>query len=164
MATILQLVEQGSLVKLDPALVASVQEMRVIYMSPDLKRRIEEAVPAMGSNWNIEVTPLEQLDALVALFAAGDQLVLPNDFRPIQHIKDGIWELKTADLRMFGWFYKKDCFVGHRIDQTQHIKDHKLYYGYATEVARFRDQLDLDEPKFVPGDDPNDVVSNCYLA
>jgi hypothetical protein len=43
---------------------------------------------------------------------------------------------------------------------TDNVKRHRLYYGYANEAARFRDRLDLDAPKFVPGDDPHAVVSN----
>jgi hypothetical protein len=75
-------------------------------------------------------------------------------------VQDGIWELKTADLRIFGWFNVLDHFVGAAADTTDRVKQHNLYYGYAGETARFRDGLDLDPPKFIPGADPNAVVSN----
>jgi hypothetical protein len=103
---------------------------------------------------------LQQLDALVEEFCSGVTLCFGPQFKPIQHVKDGIWELKTPDLRVFGWFHVKDCFVGWRCECAEFVKKHNLYYGLAGETARFRDQLDLDLPKFVPGDDPNGVVSN----
>jgi hypothetical protein len=73
---------------------------------------------------------------------------------------DGVWELKTADLRVFGWFHAKDCFLGHCADTAERVKEHRLYTGYVGEVVRFRDSLPLDEPKYIPGEDPDAVVSN----
>lgn len=135
-----------------------------MYMSLDLKRRLEVDLPGMASNWKIEVSPLEQFDAFMEGYASGEHLVYLQDLSPIRHIGGGVWELKTADLRLFGWFWQRDCFIGHRIDHAQHVKNYSLYRGYASEVVRYRDGIDLDEPKFIAGDDPNDVVSNCYFA
>ena len=83
-----------------------------------------------------------------------------SNVKPITHVSGGIWELKTSDLRIFGWFHAKDCFIGYRAEHADFVKKHNLYYGLASEAARFRDQLDLDEPKFIPGDDPNVILSN----
>jgi hypothetical protein len=161
MATPLHLDRTGALFKLDPNLGPGVQEFRTIYASPRLKTWIENVLPTLESTWKIELTPQEQLQAFVEeVFCPGEPLTYEHQFKPITHIKDGIWELKTADLRMFGWFFIKDCFIGSAADLTDNVKRHHLYYGYAGEAARFRDGLDLDEPKFVPGDDPHAVVSN----
>lgn len=120
---------------------------------------IQEKLPGLGSTWNIELTPLEQMVSFIETYANGSTLVFGRSFKPISHVSGGVWELKTADIRVFGWFALKDVFLGHAADLTDKIKTHGLYHGYAGEVARFRDQLDLTEPKFVPGDDPNVVVS-----
>lgn len=61
---------------------------------------------------------------------------------------------------MFGWFSKKDCFIGVAANPTDLVKRHNLYNGHAMEVVRFRNALSLDEPKFIPGDNPHDVVSD----
>ncbi len=159
MATLLELVERGDLIKIDPALSGRQQEFRVIYASPRLVKWLSEVLPSLESTWTIELSPIEQLDALLSDYGSGEPLAYGRTFKHINHVSGGIWEFKTADLRLFGWFPLKDCFIGHAADQTDHIKLHKLYHGYAGEVARFRDKLDLDEPKFVPGEDPNDVVS-----
>ena len=74
---------------------------------------------------------------------------------------DGVWELKTDDIRVFGWFPRKDCFVGAVADDATRIKTLKLYYGYANVTTkRFLAALDLDHPKCVLGDNPHAVVSN----
>jgi hypothetical protein len=160
MATLIQLANSGRLFKLDPELEVNEQEWRMIYTSPRLKDWIANDLPTLVSKWEIETDPLQQLDALVEEFCSGTTLCFGPQFKPIQHVRGGIWELKTPDLRIFGWFHVKDCFIGWRAEDTEVVKTHNLYYGLAGEAAHFRDQLDLDAPKFIPGDNPNAVVSN----
>ncbi len=160
MATLLHLASQGKLVKLDPMLQQRVQEERVIYMSLALLDWMDKSLPKLLSQWNIEISPQEQLAAFVEIFASGKVLNYRHQFWPLNNLGSGVWELKTADLRVFGWFPSPDCFIAHRADSTERIKRHKLYAGYVGEVVRFRDQLELDGPKFIEGEDPRVVVSN----
>ena len=164
MATLAELLADQKLFRLDPVLPAGEQEFRLIYTSDRLKTWLEQNLPSLASSWKIEESPAEQLDALIAIFAAGDQLTFEWQFKPITPIGDGVWELKTADVRVFGWFPLKDHFIGYVADTAERVKQYNLYYGYRGEVVRFRDQLPLDEPKFVPGDNPDDVVSNYTQA
>lgn len=163
MATVLELASLGELIRFDPVLEPRRQEFRELFASKRLVKWIESALPNLSSSWDLENTPAEQVDALLATYAGGDTLTFSWSFRPLRHIAGGVWEFKTADVRIFGWFHRKDCFIGHAADATQRVKDHNLYSGYAGEVARFRDALDLVEPKFVAGDNPSDVVSNFDL-
>lgn len=160
MATLSQLDQAGAVHKLDPGLPETTQPERMVYISPRVRKWIEEKLPDQGSTWNIEETPQEQLVALTEAFCRGDELAYDHQFKTLHHKEAGIWELKTADVRVFGWFAHKDCFVAAEIDVAQRVKDHNLYHGYCGATARFRDELDLDDPKYVPGDDPDAVVSN----
>jgi hypothetical protein len=164
MATVLELVTRGELIKLDPELDDDQQEFRVLYASPRLQKWLQEVLPTLGSTWNPQQTPLQQFDALMDTYASGEVMHYGWAFKPIRYADQGIWELKTADVRVFGWFHAVDCFIGHVADAKQRLVDHPgLYHGYGGEVFRFRKQLDLDEPKFVPGEDPHDVVSDFDL-
>lgn len=160
MATPLELCEAEQLFKLDPQLQVNEQEWRLIYMSPKLLEWMQNDLPKLQSVWKVEVDPTQQLDALVDEFCSGATLYYGPQFHPIQHVSDGIWELKTPDLRIFGWFYVRDCFVGWRAELADYVKKHNLYYGLAGETALFRDRLDLNQPKYISGTDPNAVVSN----
>jgi hypothetical protein len=160
MATILDLTRNGCLFKLDPELDASLQEERLIYGSPGFKTWVEADLPSLQSQWEVQEAPVQQLDALVEVFCSGEVLKYGKQFRPLKHIKYGVWELKTSDLRIFGWFAHKDCFVAVFGGDATYIKAHDLYPGYLSQTVRFRELLDLDEPKFIPGDHPHDVVSN----
>ncbi len=159
MATLLELAAH-TLHRLDPVLDKGQREARTIYGSEGFRVWAEKTLPRLTSSWDIEVTPEEQFDALASIFCSGAVLTYKWQFSPIRHIADGIWELKTADLRIFGWFARKDCFIAVVADTTERVKRHRLYHGYAGAVARYRAALDLDEPKFIAGDDPNAVVSN----
>jgi hypothetical protein len=160
MATLLQLNHQGVLFRLD-VLEQGVQEFRQFYVSPDLRKWITDVLPTSTSVWNIELTPLEQFVDLTETFCTGDRLMYGHQLKPLTHIAEGIWELKTQDIRIFGWFPKKDCFIGVVADDATKIKKHNLYRGYANVTTRrFRDALNLDDPKYISGDDPHAVVSN----
>ncbi|MDZ4841998.1 MAG: hypothetical protein SH859_07635 [Hyphomicrobium aestuarii] len=159
MATLLESLERGEIAKIDAQLAPREQELRCAYASPKLQKWLSGQLPNLGSTWKIDQTPMEQLDAYLAVYASGAILTFGHSFNPIRHVAGGVWELKTADLRVFGWFPKKDHFIGHAANLAQAIKDGNLYNGYAGEVAYFRDRLDLNDPKFIPGDNPNDVIS-----
>jgi hypothetical protein len=160
MATILELERDGQLFKLDAGLGPTEQEWRRISASLRLCQWIERVLPTLAPQWNSEQSPLEQFDDIVWAFVSGEPLVYLHQFKPLRHIAGGVWELKTPDLRVFGWFDQMDSFIAVCADQKNRILNHGLYHGYCGEVARFRERLDLDEPKFLPGEDPYVVVSD----
>src|SRR6266511_784828 len=151
MATPLYLDRRGTLFKLE-VLDQGTQEFRTFYASPDLHQWLVGTLPGMASTYGIELTPHEQFVDLAETFCRGERLAYGTQFKPLTHIVDGVWELKTADIRIFGWFHRKDCFIGAVADDATRIKQHRLYHGYANVTTkRFRDALDLDAPKFVTG-------------
>jgi hypothetical protein len=162
MATVIELArgQPPALIKLDPALEAREQEWRTIYILPRVEPRIRTDLPAWQSHWEIEQSPVQQMDSLLEIFCSGETLTFEHRFRPLVHRADGIWELNTPDLRFFGWFPHKDCFIGGAFDTAFNVKNANLYRGYANEVTYHRGLLNLDEPKFIPGDDPKNVVTN----
>jgi hypothetical protein len=160
MATILSLDQSGNLFRLD-VLDPGVQEFRQFYASPRLRAWISDDLPNLRSSLDIEQSPLMQFFDLAEVFCSGGRLDYGYSFKPLTHHADGVWQLKTQDLRIFGWFHRRDCFVGVVADDATRIKTHDLYHGYArVTTAGFRDAIDLDDPKYVPGDDPHAVVSN----
>ncbi len=160
MATLIELRDAGQVSEIDPALGPRQQKFRRVFVLPDLQIWLEENLPTLGSTWGIEQSPQEQLDALIATYCSGDTLTYQWAFKPLNNLGDGIWELKTADLRVFGWFPHKDAFIGVSANLTDQIKRLHMYRPYCEEAIRRRDDLDLDEPKFIQGDDPTAVVSN----
>ena len=159
MATLLELSATGTIVryKTEPA---RAQDERLIYFYPQVVERIENEIAALESFFGVEVSPIEELDAFLERYCQGEPLTHERQFKCLTHLGDGIWELKTRDVRMFGWFARRDCFVCSAVFDATKTKDMKLYRPFCQEAVRRRDELELDEPKFIAGDDPNVVLSN----
>ncbi|WP_140056006.1 hypothetical protein [Oceanibaculum nanhaiense] len=149
---------------MDADLAHDEQEWRCIYLLPNVKKWLEKELPSLVSSWNIAESPREQVGVLFWEFCSGERLIHSIQFKSLNHLGDGIWELKTADIRIFGWFQQKDHFIAADIDLAQRVKEHDLYKGYSVQAKRRRDQLNLDEPKCVVGDNPYDVISDFDTA
>jgi hypothetical protein len=160
MATLSELADRGDLFRLDPELPANELENRFVYLSPKLRDWMANTLPDLVSDWDAELTPQEEVAQLFETFCSGVVLTYDKDFKPLYYTKDGAWELRTIDIRIFGWFPEKNYFVGVVANTAKNVHDHGLTQGHAGEACYFREALDLNEPKSIPGRDPNAVVSN----
>lgn len=163
MATLHTLISAGVVVPIEIELDGQLP-WRQLYGYPTagppniILRWLHETLPTMISQVGTEDTPEEQVYGLLELFAAGDDLTPETMYRLLHPHEDGVWELKTIDVRIFGWFVAKDCFIAVFAGDATHIHNHGLHHGYINEVIRLRNELDLDSPKFVPGG-PENVLS-----
>ena len=100
------------------------------------------------------LTPKEQLVERLRQWMAGDPMSYGPMFRDMNPREDEVWELKTADLRIFGWMYRPLEFVAVRGGYTDDYKDPTKIKNYADdrrEVVKARDALPLDGDKFTTG-------------
>jgi hypothetical protein len=161
MATIRELHRAGAVLKMNPRLRPREQEDRLLFASPKFASWARDILPTVLSDRYLSETPAMQVAALFADYGAGHMLTWDWNFKPLNPRPFNTWELKTADIRIFGWFCHQDCFVAHTGDSKFNLKqDRKLYRRHIKETVVFRDSLDLNEPKCIPGDDPNAVLSN----
>lgn len=162
MATLVELVDREELVRFDPELEPHQFEIRRVFMLPRVPEQIDERIADAVSDRQINTLPMEQLDQLLVDFSVGTALAVETQFKCLQPVGHGVWELKTADVRMFGWFDTKDCFVCAAADTAYRVKHFNLYQGYISEVARLRDALLAPDGQYVEGNEPDDVLSNWY--
>jgi len=166
MATLTKLVADGALFEIEPDLDPGAQPFRYLYAVPGFRRFLDE-VPSLESAWNIEETPAEQLDDLLAEFLGTEPFAVRWRFGPLFPPRGkpwpGVWELKTADLRIFGWFPRRNCFIAVNGCHAAKVKQiHGLYGAFRDEVVRVRNALPIDEP-YVTGEDYHDVISLLYF-
>lgn len=167
MATFAKLVDDGVVVRIDVELDGK-QPWRSLYAYPAegtanyLPIWLRDTLPTLESSAiGADDTPEEQLYALLELYVVGERLNLGEMYKPLFPHADGVWELRTTDTRLFGWFHQNDCFVAVFADETEHVHKHSLHTGYRNEIVRLRNALELDEPKFVAGVEEDDVLTNC---
>jgi hypothetical protein len=91
-------------------------------------------------------------------FAYGHTLSDTLDIRCLEPQPKSVWELKTPDLRLFGWFPAKDYFVVHAAKEKEGLT-WRDYGPFVQEVDRFRLSLAQWMPNYVTGGLWN-VVSN----
>lgn len=150
------------MIKLEVLLDAGEREVREIYLSPRLRDWLASKLPALQSQWDLKnQSPEMQVDALTHLFVAGEPLAFDTQFNVLRPCERSVWELKTPDVRVFGWFYEKDVFVAVVADDATFVKERNLYSGYRDEVVRFREKTGL---KCIEGDHPDDVVSDWNFS
>ena len=169
MATLSALVANGDLHKYDPELPPNELELRTFLAFERVAKWVAETLPELERDLDAELTPQEAFDALMAIFCGGTVLAIPKNFHPMRPVggdgnEQGIWELRTLDLRIFGWFPVKDVFIAVSAHTAKRVKDQGIYPGLVLEAVGFRNRLDLDEPKFIEGGDPHAVVSNCHYS
>lgn len=166
MATIAKLAEENRLFQIEPDLDPGVMPHRYMYAIPEFRGFLDD-VHQLESLWKQEQTPREQLDDLLVEFLGTEPFTIGRRFAPIYpargKIWPGVWELKTPDLRIFGWFPRQNTFIAVKGSHAQKLKDFPALYGVCRdEVVRVRNELPLDEPKYIAGEEYSDVVSLIY--
>ncbi len=160
MPTIADLVDSGAIIKIDLDLAPRDQPFRLLYGTPQfiawLKDVLDGAAPAQRLG---DTSITEQIDDLFHAFLSGGQLIFTRQFRVVRAEENAVWELKTPDVRIFGWFMAKDCYVAVFGNWADTIKDHDLYRGYRIAIRRLRRELRIDDTLCVKGVAPDDVVS-----
>src|SRR4051794_35413181 len=105
MATLATLEARGALVKIDVPLGSHEMPERLFYARPRVFTRwLDTVLPAEPADRGGRQSPAEQMDDLLHRFITGGTLLYWNEFHEMKPIDLGVWELKTVDLRVFGWF------------------------------------------------------------
>lgn len=153
MATLANLIDRTALLPVRVTPRRGRQESRCVYAIPSaytwlMAEIVHSRVPGSGGRQS----PREQVQFMLQSFIQGDDFSHYRLAHRMEPHDDSVWELKTADVRFFGWFYRMDVFVLAAGDFMAACKRHGLYEGYRRQVVRERAALDLDPPDHVAGD------------
>lgn len=159
MATLNDLCTKGQLSKVDSSdiLDADQQPFRRLYMTQVFEEWMRKTLPSLTTDGYVAgaATPVEQVYVLMQDFIRGRQA---SDFeRPPVRLRPGqfgIWELRTADLRIFGAFHRPDVFLAcSACTKLQAMRNNNSGYTHHISTAlQDINKLDLDPPKIQLGD------------
>lgn len=128
---------------------------RSFYALPPFVAWMTSEVPAMTTGrLNAAQSPAEQLDSILKTWLSGNPMRYRQVMQDLMPLKDEVWELKTPDLRIFGWLYRPKVFIascGGYADDYKHPTKTKTYDAAKRQVLNDRERLDLDPPKFTSG-------------
>ena len=134
---------------------------RRIHASAEFIRVITTEVPAFTKSDPTQASPLAQIAAELKGFCAGDPLCVTRDFHCLEPAYQCVWLLKTPDVRLFGWFIRKDWMVLHTAADKNVIGDIKQnYQPFIDSSTVFRQSISQFLPSPLIGVRASDVVSN----
>jgi hypothetical protein len=85
---------------------------RKLYVYPRCLEWMKAEVPRMVTGRvQSDFSPAEQLSTRLLQWITGQPMAQGRMFHDMKPEKDGVWELKTADLRIFGWMYRPRQFI-----------------------------------------------------
>jgi hypothetical protein len=102
-----------------------------------------------------DMTPQEQFVERVRQWLAGEHMEDDRRFHDMRPKDHHVWELKTSDLRIFGWMYRPRQFIAARGGFADDFKGQTRTKSYDQEknlVVKLRNDLPLDGDKFVTGE------------
>jgi len=130
-------------------------EDRYIWGTPDFWDWVQNDLPKLQpGRLGVDQSPQEQFFEILYKWITGKPMRYNKMFKDLMPRSDEVWELKTADLRIFGWLYRPRKFiavVGGYADDYKGAHNKQNYEDAKRKVLRCRCSLDLDEPKYVTG-------------
>lgn len=161
MDTLSDLLADPAILRLEVALGPRDLPVRRLYGTEGFVHWLEERKLMMEpSRLGLEFSVNEQIDNIFYRFISGARLRYRWDFRCLKVEKNPVWEFKTPDIRIFGWFPEKDCFIAVCGGWADHIKDYDLYRGYRIQIRRLRRDMNLAVHLCGRGTTTDDVISD----
>jgi hypothetical protein len=167
MATIDQLCDSEALVRIELELLPRELPCRRLFGTKDFITWLENKLPNLERIMPHDVrihgslTPLEQVYAMFAEYVSGEMFPQDRRFKKLNRTPDfHVWEMRTDDVRIFGWVPKKDVFICCFGDGKDKIALLDSYGVYMAKTYKVREELDLDEPKVIVSRKYEDVISD----
>jgi len=158
MATLEHLIATGKLKKHEPDLEDAELPERVVCFTPELDTWLYDVLRIASRDRGRDLTPFEQTEQIFYDFVIGRPMAYSIHIRQLDPLRQHVWELKTTDVRILGWFPKKAHFVAVCGALKKVIPRAKHYAPLINSVVDFRATLDLDEPKSIEGATLNVVL------
>lgn len=154
MATVDTLLSRAELVRI---VVPTDGERRVRWVLglPSFRDWLAHDLPALlPGRLQAADPPMEQVDDILYRWTTGKEMRYSRQIKDLMPRSAEVWEMKTADIRIFGWIYRPCKFIAVFGDYADLYKGKNVTRSYQEAVRRVviaRDALDLDPPKYAEG-------------
>lgn len=156
MATLDKILEAKTITRVTVRLARGQFDERKFYAYPDCLQWMKTEVPKMVTGRiGADNTPAEQLIQRLVQWIVGKPMAEGRMFRDMRPKSDHVWELKTPDLRIFGWLCRPREFIAVCGGYADDYKEPTIIKDYEDDrraVLAARDALPLDGDKFARGE------------
>jgi hypothetical protein len=126
-----------------------------MYGFPQFIEWMEKDLPTLTTGrLQAAEPPNEQVYFALHRWISGGEIRYNKMFNDLMPKRDEVWEMKTADIRIFGWMYKPAVFIAAFGDYADLYKGPRKTASYDSAVRKvktYRDNIDLNSPKFATG-------------
>lgn len=157
MATLEGLAGKGELIEYDADMEPGEFPMRRVYVTTSFCHWMEKVLPSETVSSQSPLSPFEQIEQRLYDFCLGRPLFYDRDRKVLTPSGHHVWEIKTPDVRLFGWVPARRRFVVVAGAMKRDLIPNSKYKPYVDGVVAFRNALDLDTPKFLTGVLPSDI-------
>ena len=158
MATLEYLEGEGVLIRHQPDLDHGEMPERFVSYPPDFEQWLETVLKTVPKLRDRNLFPYDQVEQAFYEFAIGRPMAYDVHYKKLDPLLQHIWEFKTEDVRIFGWFPRKRHFLAIGGELKKNLLKKSLYAPHVENVRLFRLNLDLDEPKATQGVTQNEVL------
>lgn len=152
MATIDELENAGELVRILVRLDPPDVSRRRLFALPAVTTWLGQTLPSVTQHNPDDISPRDQVFVLIKMFLSGEAMEEGGQFRLMQPVEDDVYELKSSDIRIFGWFYRPAVFVATSVDTMERVHTIQgLSSGHRNSVKYVRQNIDLDPPTHIEG-------------
>lgn len=131
---------------------------REMWFYRDTAKWLVEEFVEMPTFYPESISNKKQAATLLKDFVTGEPFEPSINFWHMRPYENDVYELKTSDLRVFGWFARRKVFIA-AVASTFEIthKANGIHGVFRDQVISMRESLDLDAPKWVVGAGASDV-------
>lgn len=159
MATLGGLVQAGALQKVEVPLEPGDNVQRLVFGAPPFVRFCAEQLPTLTTGAiGEDSTPAEQVDSILHAYITGETIHYDRQLKCLQPHSDGIVELKTTDVRIFGFVPQKAMFIALCAASKDNIVAANLYPVFMRECRRMRAELGFQPGECVTGENSDDYI------
>lgn len=160
MATLEELEEAGTLRKFTVNLGRGELPRREIYLARDAQRFVDETLRGLTAFEADDLSPAEQMVTLIRRYISGEAMEEDDDFKLMIPVDDDVYEFRTPDVRLYGWFYRPSIFIAVSAATMEQIHSiNGLASGHRNGVSHCRANVTLDPPKYNQGASADDVLA-----
>jgi hypothetical protein len=139
MPTLERLVDDGLLIPIEVDLDEDEQAWRVIFGTREYMAWRAEKLPRLRVSGHSCASAEEQLFVAEATFVSGQRIRHGDLFKDLYPHENGVWEIRTPDIRVFGWFIRRDVFIavcGGDSTIIHRYKEHDRHRDFVLRVRR----------------------------
>jgi len=132
---------------------------RYFFVTPAFKEWHAKHLPQLSPTKQFgELSVQSQFRQEWESFSNGFPFDADDELKRLKPIEECVWEIKSDDLRILGWFPARDYFIAHIGKLKEELLEYDDYKPHIDEIVAYRKTLITTLPDHVYGGYPNVIT------